>query len=238
MNKGKSLYIVILLISLPWFTLLGQGEVRDFDQEKLESLWRSEDFDQAKTSSKVPFYGAEPIEEPEASENDEFQDASSEVEGSQIEGVNGEAFVQIMYVLAGIFLLFIIFIVLKNTIGGSGQKLYTGSLPDLEKEGIHALDTKALITEAIANSDYRLAVRLNYLEILKKLDEKKWIKWVSNKTNQDYVAELSRQEFGTDFRTLTYHFDYTWYGDFPIGENLYANLANQFQEFQLKIERN
>lgn len=237
MNKGKSLYIVLLLVSFPWFPLCGQREARDFDQEKLESLWASGEFDQTKADEKVPFYGVEPITDQGENSDPEYGDADlSDTAESEFTGVNGELAVKAMYVLAGGFLLLIIFFVLKNTIGGSGQKLYTGSLPDLEIEGIHALDTKALIAEAIANADYRLAVRLNYLEILKKLDENQWIKWVANKTNQDYVAELSSHEFGMDFRTLTHHFDYAWYGDFPIGENLYTNLADQFKQFQLKIE--
>lgn len=228
---------MFLFLLLPMLQAWAQEDVRSFDQNKLEDLWSEEEFDQTKKMESVPFYGSEPLYANQI--DDTFGDGQGRARSlpsSNTFSGNGEAAQTFMYIIAGLFLLSIIFFVLKNTVRGSGQNLHIDSLSHLGDGDLQALDTHKLIAQATGNKDYRLAVRLQYLDVLKNLDEKKWIKWTANKTNQDYVRELAKHKLGPSFNTLTYHFDYTWYGDFHIEENLYKKLESQFQEFQLKIK--
>jgi len=75
-----------------------------------------------------------------------------------------------------------------------------------------------LIAQAIQQKDYRLAIRYNYLKILKKLMEEGLIKWRADKTNRDYLNELKNSQRVSTFKNLTFLYDYIWYGKFPAGE--------------------
>ncbi len=94
-------------------------------------------------------------------------------------------------------------------------------------------DLKKLITEAIAKKDYRLAVRYHYLSLLKKLVDKDLIDWRPEKTNRDYVSELRSSTFSSDFRKLTFVYDYVWYGNFVPTQNEFSEIALDFSEFKI-----
>lgn len=93
-------------------------------------------------------------------------------------------------------------------------------------ENIHDIDFDAAIDEAVGQRNYRLAVRLRYLQTLKTLADLNAIRWQSNKTNWQYVDELRGSSLETEFTNLTKRFEQIWYGSFPIDENTYReNLA-------------
>jgi len=235
-------YTLLFLLLLPFCLLKAQEEERNFDAQKLENLWSAEDFDQGKKGEEVPFYGSEPLYANQIDETYGDKEGrprrQQNVNRSGSGSMNGADAQLFMYVVAGFMLGFIVFLVLRRALGGSGKKLMSDNIGELVEGDIQALDTKGLIAQAVANQDYRLAVRLNYLDILKKLDQKNWIAWAANKTNQDYVRELSQSKYGASFSMLTYHFDHAWYGDFRIEEKLYKKLETRFQEFHHNVGGN
>nr|WP_262904575.1 DUF4129 domain-containing protein [Hymenobacter lucidus] len=86
-------------------------------------------------------------------------------------------------------------------------------LYDTAAEDIHALDFNALLGEAEAAGNYRLAVRLGYLFVLKQLTDQGLVQWQPDKTNHDYLRELSAGTLRPAFRELTQQFEYVWYGE-------------------------
>ncbi|WP_157530427.1 DUF4129 domain-containing protein [Hymenobacter norwichensis] len=84
---------------------------------------------------------------------------------------------------------------------------------DVDAEDIHALDFGALLREAETTGNYRLAVRLGYLEVLKQLTDQGLIRWQPDKTNHDYLYELPPGPLPPAFRELTRQFDFVWYGE-------------------------
>lgn len=96
-----------------------------------------------------------------------------------------------------------------------------GSLAfDLE-EHIENLDIEKMLSEALAEGHYRLAVRLVYLKALKALSEAQLVEWEDGKTNHEYLIELKEQSLRSEFSQLSYFFDYAWYGDFEVNEKTY-----------------
>ena len=98
-------------------------------------------------------------------------------------------------------------------------------------ENIHAIDFADSIAEAIAQKNYRLAIRLYYLKALKELTDREMIDWRINKTNRSYVYELNSPTLRPDFERITLQFEYAWYGDFPVDETQFLNIKNQFLTF-------
>ena len=105
-------------------------------------------------------------------------------------------------------------------------------------ENIHAIDFADSIAEAIAQKDYRLAVRLYYLKALKELTDREMIDWRINKTNRSYVYELNSPTLRPDFERITLQFEYAWYGDFPVDETQFLNIKNQFLTFSNSVLAN
>ena len=94
-----------------------------------------------------------------------------------------------------------------------------------EGEDIHAVDFTTRLAEAEAAGNYRLAVRLGYLQLLKHLADGGLIDWQPDKTNQTYVRELApRPALQAGFREITRQFEYVWYGELPLTAGLYAQV--------------
>lgn len=101
-----------------------------------------------------------------------------------------------------------------------------------DKNDIFSLDYDNEIAAATVAGNYRLAVRLWYLQTLKTLSEKGLIDYRFGRTNQDYVAQLSRHSYYRDFFRLTRNFEYTWYGQFPLSAAAYEMMHQDFVQFQ------
>lgn len=87
---------------------------------------------------------------------------------------------------------------------------------DVLEEDIHAVDFPARLAEAEAAGNYRLAVRLGYLEALKHLSDEGRLHWEPNKTNHAYLHELPAGPLREAFRVATRQFEYVWYGELPL----------------------
>lgn len=104
-----------------------------------------------------------------------------------------------------------------------------------EEEIIRSRDIRKLIQKALENRDYRLAVRYYYLLILKKLTEARIIEYEFDKTNHDYISEITQQHLSTDFKKVTLLYDYIWYGNFGVTETDYNKAQVIFNNLEHQI---
>jgi hypothetical protein len=102
-------------------------------------------------------------------------------------------------------------------------------------ENIHTINFEAAIQQAIEDGNYRLAVRLLYLQSLKYLADRELINWQVNKTNIAYVQELGGTAYQRDFDDLTRQFENNWYGDVPIAVSEFGEVRNQFSRFNRQL---
>ncbi|MGB5944142.1 MAG: DUF4129 domain-containing protein [Leeuwenhoekiella sp.] len=97
-----------------------------------------------------------------------------------------------------------------------------------EQEIIENKDIQQLIDEALAQKNYRLAVRYSYLLILQKLSQKEIINWQVQKTNHDYVYEIKDDSLKTQFAKVTRIYDFIWYGNFEVDDSAFAKAKQEF----------
>ena len=83
-------------------------------------------------------------------------------------------------------------------------------------EDIFSINYDKELEKAVAENDYRLAVRLMYLNILRLFSERNIIQYKIEKTNSDYLMQLNNTPYYQDFFRLTRNFEYVWYGQFDI----------------------
>ncbi|MBC7902533.1 MAG: hypothetical protein H7Y27_03895 [Gemmatimonadaceae bacterium] len=103
------------------------------------------------------------------------------------------------------------------------------------EEDIYAIDFTESIALAINEKNFRLAIRLLYLQTLRKLADNELISWKLNKTNDVYIRELSGTAYSNDFNYITYAYDYAWYGEVPVNEEQFSEVHPHFMNFQKKL---
>lgn len=98
-------------------------------------------------------------------------------------------------------------------------------------------DPEAQLRNAIRKGNYRLAIRYLYLQTLSRLSEKNFIEISTNKTNFEYVMEVSKHRFANEFAALTLQYEYVWYGEYPVDENLFEQIEGGFSQFNKNYTR-
>ncbi len=98
------------------------------------------------------------------------------------------------------------------------------------EEDISQINFDELISIAIESKQYKLAVRYLFLNSLKLLSEKGLIELKNNKTNYQYLSEIKNNQIADVFRNTTSSFEWIWYGDFPVDENIMKSSQNDFNE--------
>jgi len=142
------------------------------------------------------------------------------------------------YFFIGLGIALIVFVVIKM-IGMENifsKKSKETILPyDILNENIHEIDYEQELQRLISEGKYRLAVRLLYLRSLKKLSDAQLIEWKPDKTNYQYLNEISKPDLKNEFSGLTLQFDYIWYGDFPVDEQKFQPINLSFNQFNKHI---
>jgi hypothetical protein len=106
---------------------------------------------------------------------------------------------------------------------------------EIETEDIFSINYQKEIDKAAANKNYRLAIRLMFLRLLKNLAERNIIQYKQNRTNFDYLLQLSATKYYHDFFRITRNYEYSWYGKFEVKENAYQIIREDFEHFESKV---
>jgi hypothetical protein len=146
----------------------------------------------------------------------------------------------VKYTLLGAGIALLVYAIIKS-IGIDPIQLLRGDSKKVEmiysesEEDIHGIDFDAEIEKAIAQNNFRLAVRLLYLRCLKQLNDSQLIQWQLDKTNSAYINELADPEQKKTFSLITRQFEYVWYGNFAIDKQAFVNIAQLFQNFKQQV---
>ena len=144
----------------------------------------------------------------------------------------------VFYVLAFGIIGFILFMIFKNITLKTNRKIQKSELPDVSAPiaDIQELETDRLLREALASGNYRLAIRIYFLGLLKKLDENGTIVWKKDKTNRDYLSELfPKVNYFEDVKSLTRAYEKVWYGGHSLPLHSYEDIISSFKAIDEKI---
>jgi len=107
---------------------------------------------------------------------------------------------------------------------------------DLDEQTLRYAEFEMPLINAIRLKDFRTAYRLRYLAVLQKLISKNLIFYKKEKTNYEYLLQLTGKNIYEPFRMLTFNFDGIWYGELPINESVYNELNVYFLNFETHIK--
>jgi hypothetical protein len=57
------------------------------------------------------------------------------------------------------------------------------------------------------------------------------IQYKQDRTNLDYLLQLSNTAHYQDFFRLARNYEYTWYGNFPVNDEAWQLIKNDFEKF-------
>ncbi len=130
-------------------------------------------------------------------------------------------------------------------LGGNLSRPRNSKLPEVNtqitiekiEDNIHQTDLERLISQAVAAHNYRLAVRLYYLAIIKELSTNKLIRWRKEKTNRDYLRELRQAPVYEAFQEATRIFERCWYGNRPLAAQDFDQLQPQLRQWVVAAQK-
>lgn len=142
------------------------------------------------------------------------------------------------FIIIGGFVTFLI-LYLYNSNAALFRK--SRSIADEEINGAEASDIFAInyqkeIDKAVDMSNYRLAVRLMFLRLLRNLSDRNIIHYKQDSTNLDYMIQLRSTKLYHDFFRLTRNYEYSWYGQFDIDKEKYSIIKSEFDNFEHKLK--
>ncbi len=100
---------------------------------------------------------------------------------------------------------------------------------------INEIDLDKMLEIVLKKQDYKLAIRIRFLMVIKQLNESEYIKWGKDKTNGEYISDMYEREELPDFIYLVMIFERIWYGDKLPNINDYSILSKHFNIFLQKI---
>jgi hypothetical protein len=158
--------------------------------------------------------------------------------GGLLNSLLSSGFVSVLlWALAISFVFFIIYrLFLADGVFQRRSRSAKNAEAEVEEELItRESDFDALIRTALQNSNYRQAVRYQYLRTLHILAGKNFIDLAPDKTNFQYVREIANRSHQNDFASLTLNYEYVWYGEFDIGKDIYQKIETNFTSLNQKL---
>lgn len=137
----------------------------------------------------------------------------------------------LIYLLLGILVIYIVVKVLikENFDSIFQKKAKTINDINFTEEHIEKIDLNKLLKEALDTNNYRLAIRYQFLLTLQKLSKNDKIEWHFDKTNSDYITEITEPQLKNKFKKVVYLYDYIWYGEQEIAIDNYEKSISDFE---------
>lgn len=103
------------------------------------------------------------------------------------------------------------------------------------EQHIHQVDLNDFLQQALQQGNFKLAVRIYYLIIIKKMSNSELIDWKKQKTNGEYLSEMYGKPLFENFRNSTNLFERVWYGDVEIDQDKFQVAKQLFDVLLNKI---
>ncbi len=136
-------------------------------------------------------------------------------------------------VIAVILLAGVVYLIVKLILNKEGNWIFGKSVKnkieydDLE-QNLKNIDFDKLIAKTLVDGNNRLVIRYYYLWVLKKLSETDKINFIPEKTNSDYYNEIQSEKIKTDFKYVSYLYNYIWYGEFELDTVTFEKAQESF----------
>jgi hypothetical protein len=140
-------------------------------------------------------------------------------------------------IIVVVFIIYKIFFSKDNILFSRNKRIATDTGPIGDEEDILSTNWEAHLQTAIDNNDLRLAVRYSYMWLLQMMQQQQLINYRSDKTNYEYYTELSNTNYKKPFRQLSLQYEFAWYGQFGMPQEMFNDYLTQFKNLKGQLGR-
>jgi len=176
---------------------------------------------------------------PEEEKKQQDIDADNDFWGKLFKALGSKTANVIVWVLIILAIIaMLVFFLRNNQIGlfASSRKKVKPTQQDEIPDDIFEIDYAAAIAKAVQEGNYKLAVRLLFLELLTTLSEQRVIDYAPDKTNFDYLFQLGGSKYNSQFSNAVRIYEYVWYGNFDVTTEQFPAIQKGFNDFQRQLK--
>jgi hypothetical protein len=144
-------------------------------------------------------------------------------------------FILWLFIIGGFVSFLIIYLSNSNASLFRKSRLISQEEDDPGTDNIFAINYQKEIDKAISNGNYRLGVRLLFLQLLRGLSEKNIIQYTHDRTNFDYLLQVQQASWFQLFFRLTRNYEYVWYGHFEIDNQKFDTIKKDFTDLERQL---
>lgn len=199
-------------------------EFQSFDREKWQEI--KKDIDYTADESKQE-------DESEEEANDQWSQSWGNNFGGTLFPFAGPVFKIVIIAAFIVLLVFVISKLMGNNVWLKKKIKTTYRQVPIEEleENLLESDLMMWLKKAVDEKNYRLALRIYYLMIIKELSVKGLILWKKEKTNHEYLYEMRGHSSHHQFEELTGIYQLIWYGEKDLGDPYLIKASHKFKDY-------
>jgi len=137
----------------------------------------------------------------------------------------------------------VLFVIIRITMNWNRNPTIKKTKIDIEsideiEEKMHEIDLDELLKEAVLGGNYRIALRINFLIVIKLLSQRGDINWAKEKTNWEYHKEVKNALVADKFRQLIMNFEPIWYGERSVSDKEYRLFTLSYDNLKQELVPN
>ncbi len=98
-------------------------------------------------------------------------------------------------------------------------------------------ELELLLEKALSKEDYREAIRIYFIFIIRGLIIKDWIVWEKEKTNFSYLIEMRNKPYSDEFEATVSVYEIVWYGERILTKEEYLSLEPRFKNLVKNLDK-
>ena len=170
-------------------------------------------------------------------DDDETKQKKKETSIGKRPSMDFGGFKYVFYIIIAGAIIFLVVKILQNinsspNIDVDKGRVYT--LSEVEDKMLD-IDLDKILNDALLAADFRLALRINFLIIIKMLSLSGKIIWTKEKTNWEYFNELNDPTIALKFKEIVEPFETIWYGEHELSESQFNRLLPAYNVFKNKL---
>ena len=170
-------------------------------------------------------------------DDDETKEKKKETSIGKRPSIDFGGFKYVFYIIIAGAIIFLVVKILQNinsspNIDVDKGRVYT--LSEVEDKMLD-IDLDKILNDALLAADFRLALRINFLIIIKMLSLSGKIIWTKEKTNWEYFNELNDPTIALKFKEIVEPFETIWYGEHELSESQFNRLQHAYNVFKNKL---
>lgn len=207
---------------------------RSFDEDRWSNMVNNTDFSERFNERNIQKKQTTRSRDGEIGQD--FEPSSSEENNTPWSFTIGKGSTLLKFLLIILAVIGLVFL-LRALIGSEGKgrnkaiRKKQQTIVDLERieENLEETDPEQFLKQVIDEGNYKLAIRLYYLSVLRNLSAQKLIRWKKDKTNRDYLSEMYTTTHYRVFKEVTTIFERVWYGNKIISQQQFKTIVPKFE---------